>query len=69
MNENAYRVRAERGEIQLGTWVAMLTDSAEGVRQMIALGATIINYSSDAAVLRAGYASTVEEIRRALPAR
>jgi hypothetical protein len=69
MNENAYRVRAERGEIQLGAWVAMLTDSAEGVRQMIALGATIINYSSDAAVLRAGYASTVEEIRRALPAR
>ena len=44
----------------------MLTDSAEGVRQMIALGATIINYSSDAAVLRAGYASAVDEIRRAL---
>ncbi len=52
-----------------GKAVAMLTDSAEGVRQMIALGATIINYSSDAAVLRAGYASTVEEIRRGLPAR
>src|SRR5437016_6043777 len=156
MNENAYRVRAERGEIQIGTWVtmirtpavltllkaagldfapidmehspfsietvadmaalaramdfpmvvrppegnrewitrlldagvwnlhvpqvdtaarkngkavAMLTDSAEGVKQMISLGATIINYSSDAAVLRAGYASAVEEIRRALPAR
>jgi len=27
-----------------GKAVAMLTDSAEGVRQMIALGATIINY-------------------------
>ena len=52
-----------------GKAVAMLTDSAEGVRQMIALGATIINYSSDAAVLKAGYASTVEEIRRSLPAR
>lgn len=39
------------------------------VRQMISLGATIINYSSDAAVLRGGYASTVEEIRRTLPAR
>ena len=52
-----------------GKAVAMLTDSAEGVRQMIALGATIINYSSDAAVLKAGYASTVEEIRRTLPAR
>ena len=50
-----------------GKAVAMLTDSAEGVRQMIALGATIINYSSDAAVLRAGYASMVEEVRRALP--
>jgi 2-keto-3-deoxy-L-rhamnonate aldolase RhmA len=52
-----------------GKAVAMLTDSAEGVRRMIELGATIINYSSDAAVLRAGYASTVQEIRRALPAR
>ena len=52
-----------------GKAVAMLTDSAEGVRRMIGLGATIINYSSDAAVLKAGYASTVEEIRRGLPAR
>jgi hypothetical protein len=42
---NLYRVRAERGEVQ------------------------IINYSSDAAVLRASDASTVQEIRRALPAR
>ncbi len=52
-----------------GKAVAMLTDSAEGVRQMIALGATIINYASDAAVLRAGYASVVEEIRRTSPVR
>jgi len=51
-----------------GKAVAMLTDSVEGVRQMIALGATIINYSSDAAVLRSGYASVVEEIRRTLAA-
>src|SRR6202008_4848434 len=29
-----------------GKAVAMLTDSAEGVRRMIELGATIINYSS-----------------------
>jgi 2-keto-3-deoxy-L-rhamnonate aldolase RhmA len=36
-----------------GKAVAMLTDSTEGVRQMIALGATIINYSSDAAILGA----------------
>src|SRR5215510_267752 len=47
-----------------GKAVAMLTDSVEGVRQMIALGATIINYSSDAAVLRSSYAAIVEEIRR-----
>jgi hypothetical protein len=33
---------------------------------MIGLGATIINYSSDAAVLRASYASAVDDIRRAL---
>jgi 2-keto-3-deoxy-L-rhamnonate aldolase RhmA len=52
-----------------GKTVAMLTDSAEGVKQMISLGATIINYSSDAAVLRSGYASDVDEIRRALPPR
>ena len=47
-----------------GKAVAMLTDSVEGVREMIALGATIINYSSDAAVLRAGYAAVAEAIRR-----
>jgi len=49
--------------------VAMLTDSVEGVRQMIALGATIINYSSDASVLRSSYATVVDELRRAAPAR
>ena len=47
-----------------GKAVAMLTDSVEGVRQMVALGATIINYSSDAAVLRAGYAAIAAEVRR-----
>ena len=47
-----------------GKGVAMLTDSVEGVRQMIALGATLVNYASDAAVLRAGYASVVGAIRR-----
>jgi 2-keto-3-deoxy-L-rhamnonate aldolase RhmA len=49
-----------------GKAVAMLTDSVEGVRQMIALGATIINYASDASLLRSAYASAVGEIRRAL---
>jgi hypothetical protein len=47
----------------------MLTDSMEGVRQMVALGATIINYASDAGVLRSGYAAVVDEVRRTLPAR
>jgi 2-dehydro-3-deoxyglucarate aldolase/4-hydroxy-2-oxoheptanedioate aldolase len=47
-----------------GKGVAMLTDSVEGVREMIALGATLINYSSDATVLRSGYASLVGSIRR-----
>jgi 2-keto-3-deoxy-L-rhamnonate aldolase RhmA len=47
-----------------GKAVAMITDSVEGVRQMIDVGATIINYGSDAGVLRSGYASVVEEIRR-----
>jgi hypothetical protein len=35
---------------------------------MVALGATIINYSSDAAVLRSSYAAVVDDIRRTLPA-
>jgi 2-dehydro-3-deoxyglucarate aldolase/4-hydroxy-2-oxoheptanedioate aldolase len=47
-----------------GKAVAMLTDSVEGVREMIALGATLVNYASDAAILRAGYASVVADIRR-----
>src|SRR5437899_566040 len=141
MNENAYRARAERGEVQIGTWVTMIrtpavlmllkaagldfaridmehspfsietvadmaalaraldfpmvvrppegnrewitrlldagvwnlhvtrADSGEAVRQMLGLGASIINYASDATVLRAGYASAVDEIRRALSSR
>src|SRR5262249_17280438 len=47
-----------------GKAVAMITDSVEGVRQMIDIGATIINYGSDAGVLKSGYASVIEEIRR-----
>ena len=39
-------------------------DWMRGVREMVELGATIINYSSDAAVLRAGYASIAAEVRR-----
>jgi 2-keto-3-deoxy-L-rhamnonate aldolase RhmA len=48
-----------------GKAAAMLTDSLEGLRRMIALGATLINYASDAAVLRAGYASVLADLRRA----
>jgi 2-keto-3-deoxy-L-rhamnonate aldolase RhmA len=47
-----------------GKAAAMLTDSVEGVREMIALGVTLVNYASDSAVLRAGYASVVADIRR-----
>jgi hypothetical protein len=61
MTENRLRARAERGEVQIGTWIT----SPEGVREMIALGVTLINYASDAAVLRAGYAPVVADIRRA----
>ncbi len=46
-----------------GKAVAMLTDSVDGVRQMIALGATLVNYASDTAVLRSTYASVVASIR------
>jgi 2-keto-3-deoxy-L-rhamnonate aldolase RhmA len=53
-----YRRRLVEAARKHGKAVAMLTDSIEGVREMIALGATIINYASDAAVLRAGYAAS-----------
>jgi 2-keto-3-deoxy-L-rhamnonate aldolase RhmA len=60
-----YRRRLVESARKHGKAVAMLTDSVEGVRQMVELGATIINYSSDAAVLRAGYAAIAAEVRRA----
>ena len=47
-----------------GKALAMLTDSVAGVREMIALGATIVNYSADVAVRRSAYASVMDEIRR-----
>ena len=64
-----YRRRLVEAARKHGKAVAMVTDSVEGVRQMIALGATIINYSSDAAVLRGGYAAVMDELARAAPAR
>jgi 2-keto-3-deoxy-L-rhamnonate aldolase RhmA len=52
-----------------GKAVSMAVDSVESVREMIAMGATIVNFSSETAVLRAGYATAVTEIRRAPAAR
>ena len=59
-----YRRRLVDAARKHGKAVAMLTDSAHGVREMIALGATIINYASDAAVLRAGYAAVAADVRK-----
>jgi 2-keto-3-deoxy-L-rhamnonate aldolase RhmA len=59
-----YRRRLAEAARKHGKAVAMLTDSIEGVREMIALGATIINYASDAAVLRAGYAAVAADLRQ-----
>jgi 2-keto-3-deoxy-L-rhamnonate aldolase RhmA len=47
-----------------GKQVAMITDTVEGVREMIALGATLTNYSSDVGGLRAGFEAMVKEVRR-----
>jgi 2-keto-3-deoxy-L-rhamnonate aldolase RhmA len=65
MNENAYRTRAERGEIQIGTWVTMIRTPAV----LTLLKAAGLDFARIDTVLRAGYASIVEEIRRPLPTR
>ena len=59
-----YRRRLADAARKHGKQVAMITDSLDGVREMIALGATIVNYSSDAAVLRAGYAAMAADARK-----
>jgi 2-keto-3-deoxy-L-rhamnonate aldolase RhmA len=58
-----YRQRLAASARKHGKTVAMAVDTIEAVREMIALGATIINYSSDAAILRAGYTAAVGQIR------
>jgi len=58
-----YRQRLAEACRKHGKAVAMITDSVDGVREMIELGATIINYSSDTAILRAGYAAMVEAVK------
>lgn len=62
LRADAHRARASRGEVHVGT------DSLDGVREMVALGATVVDCSSDAAVLRSSYASVVDQVRRALAA-
>jgi 2-keto-3-deoxy-L-rhamnonate aldolase RhmA len=59
-----YRRRLVEAARKHGKAVAMLTDSVEGIREMIALGATIINYASDAAVLRSSYAAVVADVAK-----
>ena len=59
-----YRKRLAEACRKHGKAVAMITDSVDGVREMIELGATIINYSSDTAILRAGYAAMVEAVKK-----
>jgi 2-keto-3-deoxy-L-rhamnonate aldolase RhmA len=61
---NEYRRRLVDACRKHGKTVSMAVDSVETVREMIAMGATIVNYSSETAVLRAGYATAVAEIRR-----
>ena len=58
-----HRVRLGEAARKHGKTVAMAVDTIEAVREVIALGATIINYSSDTNVLRSTYAAAVAEIR------
>ena len=66
---NEHRKRVVEAARKHKKAVSMAIDTVEAVREMIALGATIINYSSDTAVLRSGYATALEEIRRTRTAR
>ena len=60
---NEYRRRLVDACRKHGKAVSMAVDSVETVREMIAMGATIVNFSSETAVLRAGYATAVAAIR------
>jgi 2-dehydro-3-deoxyglucarate aldolase/4-hydroxy-2-oxoheptanedioate aldolase len=59
-----HRVRLGEAARKHGKTVAMAVDTLEAVREVIALGATIVNYSSDVAVLRSTFAAAVAEIRK-----
>jgi 2-keto-3-deoxy-L-rhamnonate aldolase RhmA len=58
-----HRIRLGEAARKHGKTVAMAEDTIEAVREVIALGATIVNYSSDTNVLRTTYAAAVAEIR------
>lgn len=58
-----HRVRLAEAARKHGKAVAMAVDTIEAVREMIALGATIVNYSSDTAILHQSYAAAVADIR------
>jgi 2-keto-3-deoxy-L-rhamnonate aldolase RhmA len=60
---NEYRRRLVDACRKHGKAVSMAVDSVDTVREMIAMGATIVNFSSETAVLRAGYATAVAAIR------
>jgi 2-keto-3-deoxy-L-rhamnonate aldolase RhmA len=66
---NEHRRRLVEACREHGKAVSMAVDSVETVHEMIAMGATIVNFSSETAVLRAGYATAVAEIRRPPAAR
>jgi len=55
---------AEETRVQSAVIAAFPNVTAIAVREVIALGATIVNYSSDTNVLRATYAAAVAEIRK-----
>src|SRR5713226_7228991 len=59
-----HRIRLGEAARKHGKTVAMAVDTFDAVREVIALGATIVNYSSDVGVLRSGYAAAVAEIRK-----
>jgi 2-keto-3-deoxy-L-rhamnonate aldolase RhmA len=59
-----HRVRLGEAARKHGKTVAMAVDTIEAVREVIALGATIVNYSSDVGILRSGYTAAVAEIRK-----
>jgi 2-keto-3-deoxy-L-rhamnonate aldolase RhmA len=58
-----HRARLAEAARKHGKQVAMAVDTLVLVREVIAQGATIVNYSSDVGILRAGYAAAVAELR------